>query len=97
MLKSRSSRMLVECGQQKDVAVVGNAGAAEMRVAEAVDGGIGVVITGTTIPAREPRVRTELDHAERNDRAGERMSVPARADERIDVAREIALSRSLRG
>ena len=68
-----------------------------MRVTEAVDDGIRVVITGAAVPAGQPRVRTELDHAERNNRARERVAVSAGADEWIDVAREIALGGYLRG
>jgi hypothetical protein len=36
-----------------------------------------------------------LDHAERNDRARERVTMTARADERIDVPREISLRRDV--
>src|SRR5215510_1537310 len=91
MLKPCRMRLLIECGQQEDVAVIGDTGAAQMRVAEAVDRGVRVVITGTTIPAAESCIRTELDHAERNSRPRESMAVPAGADERIDVTREISL------
>ena len=62
-----------------------------MRVTEAVDSGIGIVITRTTVPACESRVRAELDHAVRNDRAGKRVPVTTGADEGIDVAREVSL------
>ena len=60
---------------------------------EAVDGGIGVVITGTAIPTGESCVRTELDHAERHDRAGKRVTVSTCPDEGVDVSREISLAR----
>ena len=67
-----------------------------MRVTESVDDRIGIVITGAAVPAGEPRVRAELDHAERNDRAGKRVTVSGGADERIDVTREICAERKLR-
>ncbi len=82
--------------QQEDVAVIGDAGAAEMRMAETVDFRIRVVITGATIPTCEPCIRAELDHAERNDRAGECVAVTGSADEGIDVAREISLCEDLK-
>src|SRR6185369_8915462 len=62
---------------------------------EAVDHRIGIVITGATVPAREPRIRTELDHSERHSRAGKRVPMPARANERIDIASEVALCRGV--
>jgi len=82
---------------QEDVAVIGNACAAEMCVAEAVNLRIGVVIARAAVPTCEPRVRAELDHAVRHDRARERVTMPARADERIDVAGQIALGRDGQG
>ena len=52
------------------------------------------MVSGAAVPAGEPCVRTELDHAERNDRAREGVPVSPCADERIDVAREISLSKN---
>ena len=49
------------------------------------------MIAGAAVPTCEPRVRAELDHAKRHDRAGESVSMPSSADERIDVACEILL------
>ena len=62
-----------------------------MCVTEAVDGGVGVMIAGAAVPARESGVGAELDHAEGNGRAGKRVAVFSGADEGIDVAREILL------
>ena len=87
---------VVYARQQQDVAVIRNAGAAEMRVRETVNFRIRVVITGATIPTSEPSIWTELDHAERNDRAWERVAMSAGADEGIDVACEIALRDDLK-
>ncbi len=91
MLEACGLRTAIECGQQEDIAVVRYAGSAEMRVTEPVDRRIRVVIARATIPACEPRVGTELDHPERNDRTRERMTMTTGADEWIDVAREITL------
>ncbi len=76
---------------QQDVAVIRNPGAAEMRVTETVDDRVRIVVTGAPVPTRETRVRTELDHTERHDRARERVAVTGGADEWIDVTCEIAL------
>ncbi len=81
---------------EQDVAVIGDAGAAQMCVTEAVDDRIGVVVTGAAVPAGESRVGAELDHAKRPRRAGKRVAMPAGADKRIDVTREVLLRRDLR-
>src|ERR1051325_2710145 len=77
---------------QKDVAVIGDPRAAQMCVTEAVDYGVGVVITRAAVPTRESCIRTELDHAERHNRAWKRVAVPGGADEWIYVMCEILLS-----
>ena len=82
---------------QQDVAVVGDAGATQMRVAETVDDRIGVVVTGTAVPAGESRVRAELDHAERARGARIRVTMTAGAHEWIYIAREILLRRDWHG
>ena len=53
------------------------------------------MITRTPIPAREPCIRAELDHAEGNDSARERVAVSGGTDEGIDVMCEIALRRDV--
>ncbi len=55
-----------------------------MRVAEAVDGRVAVVVAGTTVPVVLARVRAELDHAERIRGPGEGMAVKIGSDEGID-------------
>src|ERR1700752_3054549 len=62
-----------------------------MRVTEAVDDRIGVVITGAAVPTGETRVRTELDHAERARCTGIRVPMPGSADKRIYIASQILL------
>ena len=76
---------------QEDVAIIGNACAAEMGVAEAVDDVVGIMIAGAAIPTRKTRIGTELDHTEGHGRTRKRMPVPAGADERINVASESLL------
>src|SRR5687768_12174006 len=80
----RSHTHLAHCRHEEDVRVVGNAGAAEMRVREAVDARVAVVIAGAAVPPFQPRVRPRLDHAERQRRTGIGVAVTAGADERID-------------
>ena len=82
---------------QEDVAVVRNAGAAQVGVREADDAVVAVVVAGGGIPAGQPRVRAWLDHSERQARTGKRVAVTTSTDERIDVRRQaIGLCRGLR-
>src|SRR5688500_17839604 len=81
---------------QQDVSVIRDARAAEMRVTEAVDYRVGIVIARTTVPTCESRVRTELDHAERHYRARESVTVTGGADEWVNVTCEILLREHLR-
>src|SRR5690349_13877478 len=97
MTEARSRSCMVADGRhQQDIAVVGNTGATEMRVAETVNNRIGVVITRAAVPTRQSRVRTQLDHAERHDGAGKRVTVSAGADKWVDVTREVSLSIDVR-
>src|SRR5262245_23370272 len=91
MLEPSGLRVFIHRRQQQDVSVIRNARATEVSVTEAVDHRIGIMITGATVPTREPCIRTELDHAERHRRAGKRVAMSACTDEGIDVAREVAL------
>ena len=68
-----------------------------MCVTKSVDDVVGIVVTGAAVPSRQPRIGTELDHAERHGRAGKGVTVPARADKWIDIAREICLREDLQG
>ena len=56
------------------------AGAAEVRVAEAENRRIGIMISRTAVPRFQPRVGAELHHAEGNRGAGIGVSVLGRAD-----------------
>src|SRR6266576_2268025 len=73
------------CRHQQDIAIVGNPGPTQMCVAKTIDDVVGVMIAGAPIPTTQASVRTELDHAKGHRHAGERVSVPARADEGIDI------------
>src|ERR1051325_3777042 len=79
---------------EKDVAIIRNAGAAQMCVAESVNDSVGIVITRTAVPTGEARIRTELHHAEGKRSAGKSMAVARSADEWIDIASRTLLSRS---
>src|SRR6266550_1771492 len=79
---------------QQDIAIVRDACAAEMCMAEAIDNLIGVVIAGATIPAGQSCVGTELDHPKRQRCTGKCVAVSAGADERIDILRQVLLSRN---
>ena len=60
-----------------------------MRVREAVDDIVGVVVTGGAVPVVHAGVGGKLDHAEGDGRSRERVPVSARADERVDPAGEV--------
>ena len=53
-----------------------------MGVAKSKDGGIRIMIARASVPRIEPSIGTELNHPERNSRAGIRMTVTIGADER---------------
>src|SRR5882724_5421299 len=72
---------------QKNIAVVGDACAAQMSVAKTIDDRVRVMIAGAAVPAGQARVGAELDHAEGHCCSGKRMSVSCCADERIDELR----------
>ena len=63
---------------------------------ETVDDVVGVVITRAAVPSGQPRVRTQLHHAEGHCGAGECMAMSGGADEWIDVTREIPLGQHLK-
>ena len=49
------------------------------------------MVTGAAIPTSQPRVGTELNHAERHRRSGIGVAMTGGANERINVAGEILL------
>ncbi len=73
--------------EQQDVAEVVAAGTAQVRMAEAVDDMVAVVIAAAAVPVARlgARVGTELHHPEGRDGAGEGVAVFVGADEGIDV------------
>lgn len=73
---------------QQHIAEVGMAGAREMRMREADDGGVRMAVAGSPsvgiLAQLDARVRAELDHAERHRRTGKGMALATGADEGID-------------
>jgi hypothetical protein len=55
-------------------------------VRETIDGRVGIIITGTSIPTIDPGVRTGLNHPVGNYRSGEGMTMSTGTDERVDVS-----------
>ena len=69
--------------REQEVAQVRATGAGQVRMGEAQDGIVAVMVAGTAVPARVPGVGTQLDHARRHGRSGIGMSMETRADEGI--------------
>ena len=76
----------------EDVEQVAAAGAAEMGVGEAHDGGVAAVVAGAPVPAIVVGVRAELDGAEGDGGAGKAVAMAAGADDEVDVAGDVVLS-----
>src|ERR1043166_9853806 len=74
---------------KEHVAIIGNSSPTKMCVCETVDEIVGVVITRTTIPASQTRIRTELNHSEWQAGTRESGTMTTGTDDRIDVVREI--------
>ena len=70
-------------GGEEEVAQVGAAGTAQMRVREAQDGVVAIVVAAAGIPVFRTGVRAQLDQAVGRGGSGEGMPVETRADERI--------------
>ena len=79
-------------GHKQDVAVVLAAGAAEVGVAETVDGVVAIVVGAAAVPPLKTGVGTGLDLAERRDGPGESVAVEVGADQGIDIAGESAFA-----
>ncbi len=77
-------------GHHQHVEHVAGAGAAQMRVREAHDRTIGLVIARTSVPSKIVGIRTQLHHAVGHRCARIGMAMPAGADEHIDIARYTA-------
>ena len=73
-------------GHDEEVEQIAAAGAAQVGVAEAHDGGVGDVVAGAPVPAVVEGIGAELEGGERNAGSGEAVAVAAGADARIDPA-----------
>jgi hypothetical protein len=71
-------------GHDEEVKQVAAAGSTEMRVAEAHDGVVRDVVTGTPVPAVIEGVWAELDCPEGHSRAGEAVTMSTSGNARID-------------
>ena len=80
----------------EQIAKIGNSGAGQMRMAEAENFRIRIVVTGTTVPTFRRRVRTELHHAKR--RGGTRigMTVPPGSHKHIYIITRLVRSHCAR-
>ena len=56
-----------------------------MGMAESVNYTVGIMVTGTAVPAGETGIRTELYHAKGHAGARVGMTMTAGTDERIDI------------
>ena len=68
---------------EEEVAQVGTAGAAQMRVRKTQDGVVAIMVTAAGIPVFRSGVRAQLDQAVGRGGSGEGMPMETRADERI--------------
>ncbi len=72
-------------GHQQHIAVVGAAGAAEVGVAEAVDGVVRIVVATASVPAVETSIWRRLNHAKRHNGTGKRVSVAVGAHHGVNI------------
>ena len=81
----------LRAGHQQDVAEVVAAGAGQVRVREAVDDAVAVVVAAAAVPVAclGAGVRAQLHHPEGRDGAGEGVAVFVGAGEGVDVPGEI--------
>ena len=88
---------LADAGHHQHVQQVTDAGAAEVRVGEAHDRAVLVVVARAGVPVRVVGVGAQLHHAE-GPRGGRRgVAVIAGADEHVDVAGEALVRGNARG
>jgi hypothetical protein len=73
-------------GHEEDIEHVADAGTAQVGVAKAHDGGVGIVIAGAPVPTFVVSIGTELHHPEGDAGSGVRVAVAAGTDEDVDVA-----------
>ena len=84
-------------GHHEEVQQVAAAGAAEMRVAEAHDGGVGDVVAGAPVPPIVEGIGAELHGGEGNAGPGKAVTMAPGADMRIDVAQNVGGGVTRRG
>ena len=72
-------------GHQEHVSVIQHSGSAQVSVAEADDGVVGIMIAGAALPGVHPGIGAELHHAERSRGSGKSMAGKIRSDHRINV------------
>ena len=85
LLPHRMIVLTAHGGHQQHIAIITATRSTEVRVRESVNGGIGIVITGTSIPLKDARVGARLNHPVGYHCARIGMSVPPRTDKRIYV------------
>lgn len=78
-------------GHQQDITIVAAAGAAEVRMREAIDDIITGMVSGAAIPTAQARIRTKLYHTERHGCTGVCMSMTAGTNFRINKGSEVNL------
>ena len=83
-------------GHQEEVEHVGGTSSTEMRVAEAHDRTVGVVISGAPVPAVVVGIRAQLHHSKRYCGSRIRMAVAASADRDLHMFREVLGTRRRR-
>ena len=77
--------VVAQRGIEEDISQIGAPRAAQMRMREAVDRRIVVVVAGAGVPVARARVGAELHHAEGGRGAGIGVAVESGSDEGIDV------------
>ena len=74
-------------GHHQQIAVVADAGSAQMRVGKTVQGRVRVVVAAAAVPPFQAGVRAQLHHAKRALCAGVGVAVAARTDEQVGLGR----------
>ncbi len=86
MGKPRCVLLFVERGRshgrhEHHIAIIGAAGAAQVRMREAVDDIVGIMITGTAVPTSvDAGIRRQLHHSERHGCPGKGVPMAAGSD-----------------
>ncbi len=96
LLRAAGADDIARDGHHRDVEQVADARTAQVRVREADDRRVALVVARAPVPRLGNARRTYLHHAEGHVGPHEDMAVTARADLRIDEAGEIGIGRRLR-